>query len=76
MGMDELVDSLHCQQLLISLASEELCRQSPWANSIDGPLLASLNGTLVVCEQFELRPGLKSLLQKLAGITEATDHIG
>lgn len=32
-----------------------------------GPLLAVLTSTLVICKQFEQRPGLKSLLQKLTG---------
>ncbi|KAL3122731.1 hypothetical protein niasHT_005448 [Heterodera trifolii] len=65
LGVEQLVDSVLCQQLLVQLISEQL-------NSNDsltiGPLLASLNATLTICEQFELRPGLKSLIQKLTGL--------
>uniref|UniRef100_A0A183C6F3 TPR_REGION domain-containing protein n=1 Tax=Globodera pallida TaxID=36090 RepID=A0A183C6F3_GLOPA len=76
MGVEELVDSLLCQQLLVQLVSEQLDSMDasfPSVPSVHGPLLASLSATLAICEQFELRPGLKSLIQKLTGLSRSAN---
>ncbi|CAK5115663.1 unnamed protein product [Meloidogyne enterolobii] len=66
MGLDELLDSLLCQQLIIQISTELILFENN--NELLKTLILSyLNVTVEICEQFEERKGLGNLLQKLTG---------
>ena len=66
MGLDELLDSLLCHQLIIQISTELILFENN-NELLKTLILSCLNVTVEICEQFEERKGLGNLLQKLTG---------
>ncbi|KAF7637111.1 hypothetical protein Mgra_00003499 [Meloidogyne graminicola] len=68
MGLDELLDSLICHQLNIQIITEQLLLFNNNSELQKCLLIGCLYATIKTCENFEIRPGLKNLLQKLTDL--------
>uniref|UniRef100_A0A1I8C1H8 Uncharacterized protein n=1 Tax=Meloidogyne hapla TaxID=6305 RepID=A0A1I8C1H8_MELHA len=69
MGLDELLDSLLCHQLIIQISTELIL-----FNENNNELILGLfYVTLEICEQFEKRQGLKNILQKLTDLPSSAN---
>uniref|UniRef100_A0A915MH11 Uncharacterized protein n=1 Tax=Meloidogyne javanica TaxID=6303 RepID=A0A915MH11_MELJA len=66
MGLDELLDSLLCHQLIIQISTELILFENN-NELLKTLILSCLNVTVEICEQFEEHKGLGNLLQKLTG---------
>uniref|UniRef100_A0A914NIL9 Uncharacterized protein n=1 Tax=Meloidogyne incognita TaxID=6306 RepID=A0A914NIL9_MELIC len=67
MGLDELLDSLLCHQLIIQISTELILFENN-NELLKTLILSCLNVTVEICEQFEERKGLGNLLQKLTDL--------